>query len=279
MSLADIPFAESLPDYLKTQAAALAESLNQCFDTALVLAPGPLETWDQCRSGIAGQAGVVCELSTANGGAIVLIPQSIGLPAWYRTPGESQLSRMNTLAMEWSINLFPGEVEVTEFRSIVSEELTKYSEMLAISPAATAVRMSVSSGTQYVADLVLVWPVDLTLAQQTPSTPAPAPATPPVSPGAAERASRPIDPLARLRKLPVTVSVRLTERRISVSQLLAITPGALLTFSKSCDDLLDLYVNNTLYCRGEAVKINECFGLKINEVGVRPERPSKVLEG
>ncbi|OYW13513.1 MAG: hypothetical protein B7Z55_16740 [Planctomycetales bacterium 12-60-4] len=94
---------------------------------------------------------------------------------------------------------------------------------------------------------------------------------------AASKASR-IDPLARLRKLPVTVSVRLTERRISMSQLLAITPGALLTFSKSCDDLLDLYVNNALYCRGEAVKIGESFGLKINEVGVRVERESKILD-
>jgi flagellar motor switch protein FliN len=86
------------------------------------------------------------------------------------------------------------------------------------------------------------------------------------------------DPFARLRKLPVSVSVRVAEKRITLSQLLAITPGALVTFNKSCDDLLDLYVNNSLYCRGEAVKIGESFGIKIDHVGVQVERESKLLQ-
>ncbi len=47
--------------------------------------------------------------------------------------------------------------------------------------------------------------------------------------------------------------------------------------SKSCEALLDLYVNNARYCRGEAVKIGENFGLKINEVGTTEERGSKIL--
>ncbi len=71
----------------------------------------------------------------------------------------------------------------------------------------------------------------------------------------------------RLLKLPVTVAVHLAERKINLSQLLTMAPGTLLTFDKSCEDLLDLYVNNRYYARGEAVKIGEKFGLKINEIG------------
>jgi flagellar motor switch protein FliN/FliY len=87
------------------------------------------------------------------------------------------------------------------------------------------------------------------------------------------------DPLVRLRGIPVQISVRLAEKRIPVSHLLGVTPGALIAFNKSCDALLDLYINNALYCRGEAVKIGEHFGLKINQVGVTEERPSKLVNG
>ena len=97
----------------------------------------------------------------------------------------------------------------------------------------------------------------------------------PVEP-AAEHPS--VDPLSRLRFLPVQVSVRLAEKRIPMSQLMNITPGMLIPFNKSCDDLLDLYVNNSRFCRGEAVKIGEKFGLKIDEVGIHTETERKVIQ-
>jgi flagellar motor switch protein FliN/FliY len=80
----------------------------------------------------------------------------------------------------------------------------------------------------------------------------------------------------RLRSLPVTVTVRLAEKRIPLGQLLSITPGGLITFKKSCEDLLDLYVNNRKYAQGEAVKIGEKFGLKINQIGVEEKRERRV---
>ena len=80
-----------------------------------------------------------------------------------------------------------------------------------------------------------------------------------------------------LKHLPVVVTARLAEKKIELGQLRSLTPGALITFNKSCEDLLDLYVNNHRYCRGEAVKIGEKFGLKINEVGVVEVRESRIL--
>jgi flagellar motor switch protein FliN/FliY len=89
----------------------------------------------------------------------------------------------------------------------------------------------------------------------------------------------PANRLKLLRGLPVSIIVRLAEKKIEMGQLLALSPGAMITFNKSCEDLLDLYVNNHLYCRGEAVKIGEKFGLKINQVGVVPVRDKSVLQG
>ena len=83
----------------------------------------------------------------------------------------------------------------------------------------------------------------------------------------------------RLMGLPVEIIVQLATKKIEISQLRQLTPGALVTFDKSCEDLLDLYVNNQLLCRGEAVKIGEKFGLKVNEVGAVEVREERILSG
>jgi len=80
-----------------------------------------------------------------------------------------------------------------------------------------------------------------------------------------------------MHELPVTVSVRLAEKKIELGQLVTITPGGLITFNKGCESLLDLFVNNHLYGRGEAIKVGEKFGLKVTEVGIQTERMSRIL--
>jgi flagellar motor switch protein FliN/FliY len=84
--------------------------------------------------------------------------------------------------------------------------------------------------------------------------------------------------VSRLLNLPVKCVAKLAEKKIEVGQLLSLGPGAIVTFEKSCEDQIDFYVNNKLYCRGEAVKIGEKFGLKINEVGSVEERVSALMD-
>jgi flagellar motor switch protein FliN/FliY len=94
-----------------------------------------------------------------------------------------------------------------------------------------------------------------------------------------ETATSSIDTVDRLRNVPVTIIVKLAEKKMEMGQLLGIGTGAIITFEKSCEALLDLYVNNRLYCRGEAVKIGEKFGIKVCEVGSVEQRVSAVLGG
>lgn len=84
-------------------------------------------------------------------------------------------------------------------------------------------------------------------------------------------------PINRLRGLPVSLRVQLAEKKLELGQLLSLGPGAIITFEKSCEDLLDLYVGNQLFCRGEAVKIGEKFGLRVLEVNAHETRVSPVL--
>jgi flagellar motor switch protein FliN len=91
----------------------------------------------------------------------------------------------------------------------------------------------------------------------------------PVNPALAQR-------VHRIRKVPVNVIVRIAERKMPLHQLRSIAPGTLLMFDKPCNSPLDIFVNNQLYCRGEAVKVGETFGVKINESNAQIVREQKV---
>jgi flagellar motor switch protein FliN/FliY len=287
-------YAPTLLDHVNQQLAALAESFNQCFDLSLQIGKGEVASWNPTDDAVT-TPGVVGLFQFGDMGAAVWIPETCALPAWFKQPNDSQKSRLDTLAMEWGMNLFPPDFEAERTGSFGVAHFAEYVATCQLTESTAVLRLPIiDADLADVGALLLVWPftqlnweppalaappppaapTPVAPPQPAPSTPAPAAVTPPAPSG-----PRAPDPLARLRRLPVTVSVLLAERRITMSQLLAITPGALLTFNKSCDDLLDLYVNNSLYCRGEAVKISESFGLKINEVGIRSERPSKIIDG
>jgi flagellar motor switch protein FliN/FliY len=51
------------------------------------------------------------------------------------------------------------------------------------------------------------------------------------------------------------------------SEVLRLGSGAIIEFSKSSEQPLELLVNNVVIALGEAVKIGENFGLRIRQVG------------
>ncbi len=276
---------ERLIGHAAESGAALAESFAQCFDLAVGFQIGDSELLDDVgpSAGFSGP-GLVVLVGFEDSAMAVLLPATLPLPDWYATPTDSQQSRLETLAMEWSMNLLPPDFEATSYATLKVDKLLDFVQGCRPMEAAAAVTIDLSGGSS--GKLLLVGPLESPQYKlAAPSAAAPAPAAARPSAGAA-MASAPmaappptVDPLARLRHLPVTISVRVAEKRIPVSQLLGITAGALITFPKSSEAPLDLYVNNALYCRGEAVKIGEHFGLKIDQVGVVQTRTSKVLTG
>jgi flagellar motor switch protein FliN len=73
--------------------------------------------------------------------------------------------------------------------------------------------------------------------------------------------------LARILRLQVPVIVRLAERKLSMAEVMRLGIGAIIEFSKSNDEPLELLVNNKQIGVGEAVKVGENFGLRITQVG------------
>jgi flagellar motor switch protein FliN len=86
-----------------------------------------------------------------------------------------------------------------------------------------------------------------------------------------DRSTQPPSPstgeLRRILHLEVPVIVKLAERRLSLAEVLRLGAGAIIEFSKSSDEPLELLINNKSIGFGDAVKVGENFGLKISQIG------------
>ncbi len=75
-----------------------------------------------------------------------------------------------------------------------------------------------------------------------------------------------------LLDIPLQVSVEVGRSKILVQDLLQLQEGSLIELDKLAGEPLDLYVNGRLIARGEAVVLNEKFGLRLTEVVSPSER-------
>jgi flagellar motor switch protein FliN/FliY len=73
--------------------------------------------------------------------------------------------------------------------------------------------------------------------------------------------------LQRILHMQVPVIVKLAERKLTLAEVMRLGPGAIIEFMKSNDEPLELLINNKPIGLGDAVKVGENFGLKINQIG------------
>ncbi len=75
-----------------------------------------------------------------------------------------------------------------------------------------------------------------------------------------------------LLDIPLEISVEVGRSRILVRDLLQLQEGSLVELDKLAGEPLDLYVNARLIARGEAVVVNEKFGIRLTDVVSPSER-------
>jgi flagellar motor switch protein FliN len=307
-------------DACREHLVELAESFRTNLDCEIRLSAGEPRRIDDA-SGLADfqGPGLAVSISLGEQGLIVLIPQTLPLPPWFREPDTTENDRLQTFAQELSLHLLPADLASEGFVAIPTDNLIEMAQSAHAAPTAKTVELAVfhPDGTHDAgfAKILVIVPVTAPpLSASAPATTfdAAANATVPGASGAATSTSAASDQAAastpsddpstesaadteesrrraaaasadaalrglRLLRVPVTVSVRLAERKMSLGAVVALGPGSLVTFSKSCEDLLDLYVNNRRYCQGEAIKIGENFGLKVSKVGVSEERKERII--
>lgn len=66
--------------------------------------------------------------------------------------------------------------------------------------------------------------------------------------------------------LPLEVSVELGRTRILINDLLQLGQGSIVELNKLAGEPLEILVNQKLVARGEAVVVNEKFGVRITDI-------------
>ena len=277
----------------------VAQALNASLGTEYELKAGATASGTEAVLTQAhAEAGIALTVQfddTDDVGLVCLIPESLPLPPWYRNPDESQRSQLQGLSTELSAAIVPADLNTARSASVTCENLRRHLEACQPDEEVQLLELQAvgPDGENAPATLQLVMPVVVPLqeelalvgdeAQPVTEEPSatvnetagdrePEAATPETSPQTASLESR----MARLRGVPVNLTVRIAEKRIDLRQLRKLSLGTLVTFDKPCDALLDIYVGDRLYCRGEAVKVGETFGIKVDECNSKVIREKKV---
>jgi flagellar motor switch protein FliN/FliY len=66
--------------------------------------------------------------------------------------------------------------------------------------------------------------------------------------------------------IPVDVTVELGRARLTIRDLLALGPGAVIELSKLATDKVDVFVNNRPIAHGETVTVNDRLGVRLVKI-------------
>lgn len=72
--------------------------------------------------------------------------------------------------------------------------------------------------------------------------------------------------------IPLKVTVELGRTKMIVNELLNLGQGSVIELSKLAGEPLEVLVNNKLVARGEAVVVNEKFGVRLTDIISQAER-------
>ncbi len=276
-----------------------AQAFSRSLDGEFTIAPGEAGTLstDEPPEGFDGP-GLAVVFKFGDAGALAVIPEASGLlPDWYGAPDATGESKLSTLAQELSMLLFPETLMADEFKvakvTVIGEALTRGEP----GEGAAIVPMSITSGEQQ-GTLSLIWPIGkvddvLELAEPEPEEaaseePAPSPAAPvaPAPPSGADIIAEHAAGEAVFDRLPaysrsllrikVPAVVNLAIKKQPISKIIELGPGSIIKFEKSCEEFLELSIGNCSIALGEAVKIGDKFGIRVNTMILPSERFKKV---
>lgn len=76
--------------------------------------------------------------------------------------------------------------------------------------------------------------------------------------------------------IPLTVSVELGRMKMMVKDLLQLSQGAVVELEKLAGESMEILVNGRLIARGEAVVVNDKFGVKLTDIVSPSERINRL---
>ncbi len=241
--------------------------------------------------------GLAVVMTTGGVAAIFAIPESSGLvPEWTAAPDPTGQSKLTTLAQELGMILLPEQFMPDDFQAGRAKNLKGALARGGIADGASLIPLKIAAGGKK-GTALLVFPapkpgivignatVEPPAAKPAPkpaAKPAPKPAAKPAKPGGVglgpQRPQRvvSVDQLPAysrsILRIKVPVVVTLAHKRQSLNQIMELGPGSIIQFDKSCEEMLELDIGGRSVATGEAVKVGDKFGLRINAITLPDER-------
>ena len=75
-----------------------------------------------------------------------------------------------------------------------------------------------------------------------------------------------------LLDIPLEVTVEIGRTRLAIRELLQLGPGSVVELQKLAGETLDVLINGKPIARGEAVMVNDKFGVRLTDVASPSER-------
>jgi flagellar motor switch/type III secretory pathway protein FliN len=284
-------FATQVVEACTANADELAGALGRAFDGQFVVKAGEPVAFEPASQGDLGGAGLVFAFGFGDERMLAVLPATAGIvPEWAKEPDITGRSKLNTLGQELSMLLVPESLQADSFETHWVDDLAAAIGRCQPSPGATLAPLEVAKG-ESLASLTLVWPVatavfgdaaadgaDGAAPQRRAGESSPTESS---AEGGTSKVLRWKAPAPRdLRDLPpnvvsalrvkVPVSVNLAGKKIKLSEVIDIGPGSIITFDKACDAPLEVSVGGRPVATGEAVKVGERFGVRVQQM-ILPE--------
>ena len=230
-------------------------------------------------------AGLAVILKFGDAAMVAILPESSGLaPAWCAEPDVTEKSKLDTLAQELSMLVVPESLTADTFTTVYVDLVAAALAQANVAADAAHLPLMLTSGDQQ-GVLSLIWPIANPGALDPPEASSSGNETDDRSPhhSAATDGVGKIDDFSKLPsysrsllKIEIPVTVELAVRKHAVQEIVELGPGSIIKFEKSCEELLELCVGNRPVAMGEAVKVGDKFGVRIQEMLMPDEHFSPV---
>ncbi len=240
--------------------------------------PSPPEELD-------GPGLLILTITEGGSGAAVTLASASGLiPDWCRRPDTDQQSALRSLAESLARHALPHDVVVSQTAAVYVPDLSDALRRASVAAQARQIPMTIDAGDAS-AILRLVWPLEnaasLLSSAEDDGSSAAATENPNNAAAPQRQPSAAANP-PTLERLPaygrsllqisVPVVVELASKKQTVGEVLQLCPGSIIAFEKPCDEMLELHVGGCPVAQGEAVKVGDKFGLRINCMQLPKER-------
>jgi flagellar motor switch protein FliN/FliY len=292
----DPSIADAVLAACRAGAGEASGALGRTLDTTLELAVGEATTYDAAALAdeLNGPGLAILQI-VGKLGAVALLSEATGLlPAWYGQPDATGTSKLATMAQELGMLLLPEEFMPDDFRAARVPHLAQALDRGGFAAGTALVKLPITAGEKQ-ATLYLLWPgsapgelfnappeaapaaappVEAKVAPAAPvEKPAAVEAPKPVSAPPAFAAEDRLNPYTRsLLRIPVPVIVTLAKKKQPLKKIVDLRPGSIIQFDKSCEEMLELEVNNQVVAEGECVKAGDKFGLRVTSIRPPDER-------